>query len=346
VAAMKNVSASELAQMLTEIDEVVETPVTKLYRFVPMLWKEKKLGFLALNVPSNTKSNDTIDHRFFSAFIKQASVALENSLLIFELQQMSRTLASHNLGLKKEIDELAAEKAKAIETVRVIASKEEKRYDFSQIVTQSPQMENVFQLIYKLKDSHLPILITGESGTGKELIARAIHFQGSRKDKPFFAENCGAVTETLLESELFGYVKGAFTGATQNKRGLLELADGGTLFLDEVGEMSPEMQKKLLRVLEDGMIRPVGGEKNIKVDVRFICATLQHLDQLVKTGTFRQDLLFRINVAEIKVPPLRARKEDIPLLVDHFLQKYSHGQKRQLSDRHTGRPAPDAHHPG
>jgi len=193
--------------------------------------------------------------------------------------------------------------------------------DYGAIITCSPRMYSIFSVIDKVAHTSAPVLITGESGTGKELIARAIHDNSPRAGKPFVPENCAALTETLLESELFGYVKGAFTGAAGSKKGLFELADGGTLFLDEVGEMSLGMQKKLLRALQEGVVRPVGGKNYIRVDVRIISATNMDLVQAFKEERFREDLYYRLNVIAIELPPLRDRVEDIPLLVEHFLKE-------------------------
>ena len=184
-------------------------------------------------------------------------------------------------------------------------------------------MLELFRLLDRLTDTALPVVIQGESGTGKELVARAIHFNGPRRDRPFVSENCAAIPETLLESTLFGYVRGAFTGADHDTRGLFEVADGGTLFLDEVGEMSPAMQGKLLRVLQEGEFRRVGGERTRKVDVRIVAATNRDLARMVEEGKFRQDLYFRLNVARILLPPLRERREDIPLIVEHLLAKHA-----------------------
>ena len=172
------------------------------------------------------------------------------------------------------------------------------------------------------------MLVEGESGTGKELVARAIHTHSPRAGAPFVPVNCTALTESLLESELFGHAKGAFTGAVATKRGLFEPADGGTMFLDEIGDMGPKMQAQLLRTLQDGEVRPVGGSEAIKVDVRLVCATNKDLDAEVKAGRFREDLYFRINVVTVQLPPLRERPEDIPILVAHFLAKLARRERR------------------
>lgn len=193
---------------------------------------------------------------------------------------------------------------------------------FNNIVARSPRMIEIFDTIRKIADYKTTVLITGESGSGKELIARAIHFNSPRANKPFIAINCSAIPETLLESELFGYVKGAFTGAAKDKKGLFEEASGGTLFLDEVGDLPVPLQVKLLRAIQEEEIRRVGASQSIKVDVRLITATLKDLSAEIKRGTFREDLYYRLNVLPIHIPPLRERKEDIPLLVDHFLSKF------------------------
>jgi two-component system response regulator PilR (NtrC family) len=175
------------------------------------------------------------------------------------------------------------------------------------------------------------VLVTGESGTGKELVARAIHFNSARKDRPFVALNCGALPETLLESELFGHMRGAFTGADTNKKGLIEVAEKGTIFLDEIGEMSPMMQVKLLRVLQERKFRRLGGTEEIEADIRIIAATNRDLAKLVAEGKFREDLFYRINVIPVRLPPLRDRLDDIPLLAEHFLAKYAGQIRRKIS---------------
>jgi len=194
--------------------------------------------------------------------------------------------------------------------------------DFKQIIGRGRKMRSLFRLIKLVSNSNTTILIKGESGTGKELIARAIHYNSPRRDKPFVAIDCGALPETLLESELFGYMRGSFTGATHNKKGLFEEAHGGTLLLDEIGDTTLAFQSKLMRVLQEGEIRPVGSNKSIKVDVRVIAATNKDLMEAVEKKTFREDLYYRLAVVPVVIPPLRERKEDILLLVDHFIKKY------------------------
>jgi two-component system response regulator PilR (NtrC family) len=196
------------------------------------------------------------------------------------------------------------------------------QYRFQNIIGRSKKMLSLYNLITKVADSMSTILLQGESGTGKELFAKAIHYNSSRVDKPFVAVECSVLPETLLESELFGHTKGAFTGAIRAKKGLFEQAHGGTIFLDEIGEISLAMQSKLLRVLQEREIRPVGSNEVIKVDVRVIAATNTELKEAVKAKTFREDLFYRIAVIPISIPPLRERKEDIPLLVEHFISKY------------------------
>jgi two-component system response regulator AtoC len=197
------------------------------------------------------------------------------------------------------------------------------KYSFKNIVAQSESFKNVFETIKRLSPFNTTVMITGESGTGKELLARAIHESSPRRGKPFIAINCGAIPENLMESELFGHKKGAFTDASRDKKGLFEEASGGTLFLDEVGELPLHLQVKLLRALQEQTIRRVGDEQSIPIDVRLISATLRNLENDAQEGRFREDLLYRLNVVSIHLPPLRERAEDISLLIEHFLQKHS-----------------------
>jgi len=207
----------------------------------------------------------------------------------------------------------------------------EGRFQVGDLVSRSDLMKKIFDVLPQLSASDSRILIQGETGTGKELLARAIHNMSTRSVKPFIAINCGALPDTLLESELFGYKKGAFTGANQDKPGRFELADKGTLFLDEIGEISQAMQVRLLRVLQENAYEPLGGTKPLKTNVRVIAATNKDLAELVKEGKFRQDLFFRINVVRIDLPPLHMRREDIPLLVDHFISKFNDLQNKSIT---------------
>ncbi len=196
------------------------------------------------------------------------------------------------------------------------------RHEFSNIIGRSEPMLAVFKLVQTIARTTSTVLLTGESGTGKELVARAIHFNSLRRDRPFVALNCAALPDTLLESELFGHMRGAFTGADSNKKGLIELAEHGTIFLDEIGEMSPSVQVKVLRVLQERRFRRLGGLEEVEADIRIIAATNQDLAKMVADGKFREDLFYRINVIPVHLPPLRDRIEDIPLLAEHFVEKY------------------------
>src|SRR5690349_8782032 len=195
----------------------------------------------------------------------------------------------------------------------------------------SAKIQDVLRMVSRLKDTRTPVLIMGESGTGKELVARAIHFRGSFQKRPFVAVDCGSLVPTLIESELFGYEKGAFTGALRSKHGLFQAASGGTIFLDEIGELPQEMQAKLLRVLQEKEVRPVGSNDRVQVDVRVIAATNRDLEAAYKAGTFRKDLYFRLNVVTVNLPPLRDRRSDIPVLVHHFLDRYAKASQIQVT---------------
>jgi PAS domain S-box-containing protein len=206
------------------------------------------------------------------------------------------------------------------------------KHTFEDILSKSPKMQHVFELIPIIAESESTVLITGDSGSGKSLIARAIHNQSPRADNAFITVNCGAIPDTLLESELFGYKAGAFTDARRSKAGRFTLAQGGTIFLDEVGDISPAIQAKLLRVLQDKVYEPLGGVQSIKADVRIIAATNRDLKELVKQGLFRTDLYYRVNVFRLDLPPLRERMEDIPLLVNHFIAKFSALKGKEISE--------------
>ncbi|MBN8231171.1 sigma-54 dependent transcriptional regulator [Corallococcus interemptor] len=229
----------------------------------------------------------------------------------------------------ENIDEVSLTVAKAAERkalkdrTRALEEALTARSQFEDLIGQSSQMRAVFKLVETVSHSTATVLIQGESGTGKELVARAIHYRSARRDKPFVAVNCSALTETLLESELFGHVKGSFTGATGNKKGLFEAADGGTIFLDEIGDVPPATQVRLLRVLQEGEVKRVGANEPVKVDVRVIAATHVDLSRAKEQGKFREDLFYRLNVITIDLPPLRDRPEDVPLLAHHFLKVYA-----------------------
>lgn len=230
------------------------------------------------------------------------AVSIEGVRFCGEIKQYADSLEKENIRLKSEVWG---------------------RFNLQGIIGSSEAMQRVFALLEKVIDTPTTVLITGETGTGKELLAKVVHYNGPMKDKPFVAENCGALSENLLESELFGHVKGAFTGAIADKKGLFELADGGTVFLDEIADMPYTMQTKLLRVLQEGIIRPVGGSRYRKVNFRLISSSNRDLAEEVKKGHFREDLFYRIQVFPIVLPPLRERIEDIPLLASHFLEKFA-----------------------
>ena len=211
-------------------------------------------------------------------------------------------------------------------------------HEFCNIIGRSDSMLAVFKMIETIAKTNSTILITGESGTGKDLVARAVHYNSLRREHPFVALNCGALPETLLESELFGHMRGAFTGADANKKGLVEVAEKGTIFLDEIGEMSATMQVKLLRVLQDRRFRRLGGTEEVQADIRVIAATNQDLQKMVAESRFREDLYYRINVIQLDLPPLRERREDVPLLAEHFLQEVL-GRHRKARAQHFTRGA-------
>src|SRR6266852_973946 len=238
---------------------------------------------------------------------------------IDELKMLLDRMASH-LKLKTEN--------------RTLREKVKSKQGFGAIVGRAPEMERLYRIISKAAHSTHPVLILGESGTGKELVARSIHFSGPFRDKPFIPVDCGSLVPTLIESELFGYVKGAFTGAVHSKEGLLAIAEGGTVFLDEIGELAADLQAKLLRAIQEKEIRPVGSTKRIPINVRILAATNSELEKAVSQGTFRRDLYFRLNVLTLRIPPLRERRQDIPLLVAHVLERLGRdaGTERTISD--------------
>jgi len=230
------------------------------------------------------------------------AMAIENAKNYGALKQYAQLLEEQNRRLRSEVQQ---------------------RFEVHGLIASSAAMRRLFALMDKVIDVNTTVLIQGETGTGKELVAKVIHYNGPMQDQPFIAENCAALSETLLESELFGHVKGAFSGAISDKKGLFEMADGGTVLLDEIGEMSPSMQVKLLRVIQEGQFRPVGASHYVSVNVRIIASTNRDLEEEMARGNFRQDLFYRINVFPLTIPPLRERKEDIPLLAAHFLKEFA-----------------------
>ncbi|MGH1364522.1 MAG: sigma-54-dependent transcriptional regulator [Calditrichia bacterium] len=243
----------------------------------------------------------------------------ELSLIVHRAADQYR-LMSENAHL---LEELADANKRLTEENTILHKEVEKNYSFENIIGDSPAINRVFTLLKKAIPTPITVMLMGETGTGKELIARSIHYNGPRQNKVFMAQNCGALPETLLESQLFGHVKGAFTGASADKKGIFEIADGGTVFLDEVADTSLAMQQRLLRVLQEGEITPVGSEKTMNVDVRIVSAANRDLEEEIKAGKFREDLYYRLNVFPIRIPPLRERREDISLLANFFMEKYA-----------------------
>ena len=261
--------------------------------------------------PDKEMSPEALRKEISKLLFEHLKLAKKAQTRIAQINDEKRRLTAENIRLRREV---------------------QREYSFAGLVGRSKQMEELFGLIRSIAETDVTVLIQGETGTGKELIARAIHYNGARKNKRFIAINCGALSLTLLESELFGHEKGAFTGAIGQKKGIFEVADGGTLFLDEIGEISPSTQVKLLRVLQEGEVQRVGGTDTIKVNVRIIAATNQGLQALVDKGNFRQDLYYRLNVFPLKVPPLRERIDDISLLVPHFIEKAQRPTKKTIND--------------
>jgi two-component system response regulator PilR (NtrC family) len=227
--------------------------------------------------------------------------------------------------------ERALEKRALVEANLALREKVTGRYRLASLLGKSPHMQRIFELIGKIHSTRTSVLVTGESGTGKELVARALHSEGNRSQKPFVAVNCGAIPDELMESELFGHRRGAFTGAVADKLGLFQQADGGTLFLDEIGELSLPLQVKLLRALQERKVKPVGDTLEAEVDVRVIAATNRELEEEVARGAFRSDLYYRLNVIELRLPALRQRREDIPLLIEHFVRRFAVEQEKRLA---------------
>jgi transcriptional regulator with GAF, ATPase, and Fis domain len=286
---------------------------------IPLFYRGETLGVVYLDDRVRTGAFGPEELSWVELVASIAAVAIGDAkdqlLLRRALRRAER--AEHKLGAALEHSEARRSVAE-----RELRTRGSTRFAYDEIIGSSPAVTRLLGLLDRVTVSDVPVLVLGESGSGKELVARAIHYNGSRRAQPFVSENCAAIPETLLESTLFGHVRGAFTGASRGRPGLFSLAHGGTLFLDEIGEMSLGMQAKLLRVIETGEVRPVGGEQSQKVDVRVVGATQRDLEAMVREGSFRQDLLFRLNVISVRVPALRERREDILPLMKHFLAKY------------------------
>jgi len=320
----------------------------------------KKEGFLVEAAANGKEAIEKIEGAFFDiAFLDYKMPELDGLQTLHEIRKrfpdlpvvmmtaygtVETAVASMKEGaldyLTKPIDldeliliiQKVLERSTLIRENRDLKARLQERYTFQNIIYGSPKMEEVMGLIGRVAPSQATVLIRGESGTGKELIANAIHYASARSEKPFVKVSCSAIPETLLESELFGHEKGAFTGAIQKRIGRFEEADGGTLFLDEIGELSPSTQVKLLRILQEKEFQRLGSNLNLKTDVRIITATHRNLEEAMRKGPFREDLYYRLNVISILLPPLRERKEDIPLLIDHFLKKYSELNQKKIQD--------------
>lgn len=263
----------------------------RIYRYIPKPWEPDDLRIAV------------------KRGLEVYELSSENAQLADALAEANERLRAENVYLRREV---------------------EARYSFEGIIGDAPAMQKIFDVTEKVAQTDATVLLTGETGTGKDLLARAIHYSGPRKDRKFVAQNCGALPDTLLESELFGHKRGSFTGAHADKKGLFELADRGTIFLDEIGETEPGMQVRLLRVLQDGEIRPLGSSETMKVDVRVVAATNRDLKKRVAEGLFREDLYYRLRVVEIELPPLRDRSSDIPAMAHQFLDGSSKRMKRSL----------------
>ncbi|MFT7670004.1 MAG: serine/threonine-protein kinase PknK [Planctomycetota bacterium] len=301
---------------------------------LPIRIRDRVLGVLYVDNRLQHNAFCEPDLEMVELFASQAAVAILNSKRVAELRERNQRLEGSRQqiqALNEQLGRKVRDRDTELAVVRAELGRERGRYDYTAIVGASNGLRNVFQVLDKVIETELPVMIHGESGTGKELIARAVHFNGARREKPFVTENCAALPDTLLESELFGHARGAFTGAHRQKKGLFEQADGGTLFLDEVGDMSPQMQKKLLRVLQDGEFRPLGMDRKVQVNVRLLTASHRNLEEMVRAGEFREDLFYRINVLSVILPPLRDRREDIPLLAEHLMARAA---------REASRPAP------
>jgi Nif-specific regulatory protein len=336
ISSIQNLSTSVVNQVLHDNKPVLSIDAQSDYRFqgaesvvvqqiksvlcTPLILNGKSIGVIYMDSRVSNKQFDKSSLEFLKAFSRQATVAIINTRIL-------ENLKSENRRLKKQVSG---------NTV------------FPEIIGKSDPMARIFNMIRDVADSTASILIEGESGTGKELVARALHVNSSRSENPFIPIFCGSLSENLLESELFGHKKGAFTGATETKKGLFEEADNGTIFLDEIADISSTIQTKLLRVIQEGEVKPVGETQIKKVDVRIVSATNKDLKLEVEEGKFREDLYYRLNVINIKMPPLRERREDIPILANHFIKHYALKNKKNVNSlsKDAGEHLMEYHWPG
>ncbi|MFT7623419.1 MAG: serine/threonine-protein kinase PknK, partial [Myxococcota bacterium] len=310
----------------------------------PLKATGRSIGAIYLDNRFQRSTFSERDLDVIGAFGDQAAMAITRARMHERMVKTQHELETSNQqieALNKELQARVSHQAARLEEIETSLARQrnqlETRYQYDNIIGAGTAMQRVFGVLDRVTDTGVPVLVQGESGTGKELVARAIHYNGAkRRDRSFVSVNCAALTETLLESELFGHVRGAFTGADRDRKGLFEVADGGTLFLDEVADMSLAMQAKLLRALQEGEVWPVGGRRALKVDVRIVAACNRDLQEMVKTGEFRQDLYFRLNVVRLILPPLRERGEDLVLLVQHFLRGFAEKHSRPLLKVSTG----------
>ena len=324
-----------LSNALTERGFVVRTAATGEEALAELKKHEFPIALLDMKLPGGIDGLELLQrikgmYNNTSVLIMTAYGGIETAVEAMRRGAFNYITKPFNLDeIILNIDRLIAQQ-KIIEENKYLHSELEKVYGLKKIVGSSKEIQKVLDMVSRVALSTATVLITGESGTGKELVARAIHFTGNRKDEKFVVINCATLSENLLESELFGHVKGAFTGAIKDKKGLFEEADGGTMFMDEIGDIPKSVQAKILRVLQEGEFISLGDTATKKVDVRIIAATNQDLLQRVQEKEFREDLYYRLNVINIKMPPLRDRKEDIPLLVKHFIEKYNKKENRQV----------------
>ena len=288
---------------------------------VPLKVRGKVEGALYIDNRFRRAAFGESERRVLEALADQCAIAIETARLMIEARAARSRAEDDARGLRDAVESQRIELSRLAAAIGTGAPDPALEHDYGFIIGRSPPMRRVLALIDRVTSSEIPVLVTGESGTGKELVARALHHNGARKLGPFVTENFAAIPESLGESELFGHVKGAYTGAVGDRAGLFELATKGTLFLDEIGDLSLNLQKKLLRVLQEGEVRRLGGSTTIPVDVRIVAATNKDLLDAVRKGEFREDLYYRLNVVEVRLPPLRERLEDVPALVDHFLDK-------------------------